>query len=82
MRSATTYSPNAGLGVSTISPDRLNCRVRNGNGCVPVGNVTGLIRLSSKIKVGVRSCSRQFGSGLRSWRTNATNSVYNYTIDQ
>ncbi len=46
MRPATTYSPNAELGVSTIGPDRLNCRVRNGNGCIPVGNITGLIGLS------------------------------------
>ena len=43
MRPATTYSPNAELGVSTIGPDRLNGRVRNGNGCIPVGNITGLI---------------------------------------
>ena len=42
MRPATTYSPNAELGVSTIGPDRLNGRVRNGNGCIPVGNITGL----------------------------------------
>ena len=42
-RPATTYSPNAELGVSTIGPGGLNCRVRNGNGCVPAGNITGLV---------------------------------------
>ena len=45
MRPATTYSPNTELGVSTIGPDRLNGRVRNGNGCIPVGNITDLIDL-------------------------------------
>jgi hypothetical protein len=45
MRPATTYSPNAELGVSTIGPDRLNGRVRNGNGCIPVGNITDLTNL-------------------------------------
>src|SRR6267142_2325889 len=48
MRPATTYSPNAEMGVSTIGPYRLNFRVRNGNGCSPVGNITGLIRLSKR----------------------------------
>ena len=48
MRPATTYSPNAELGVSTIGPDRLNGRVRNGNGCIPVGNITGLTNLSNQ----------------------------------
>src|SRR2546430_1773054 len=48
MRPATTYSPNTEMGVSTIGPYRLNFRVRNGNGCSPVGNITGLIRLSNK----------------------------------
>ena len=43
MRPATTYSPNAELGVSTIGPGRLNCRVRNGNGCFPAGIITGLV---------------------------------------
>ena len=46
-RPATTYSPNAEMGVSTIGPGRLNCRVRNGNGCIPAGNITGLIRPST-----------------------------------
>ena len=45
MRPATTYSPNTELGVSTIGPDRLNGRVRNGNGCIPIGNITGLTNL-------------------------------------
>ena len=49
MRPATTYSPNAEMGVSTIGPGRLNCRVRNGNGCIPAGNITGLIRSSTTI---------------------------------
>ena len=47
-----TYSPNAELGVSTIGPYRLNCRVRNGNGCVPVGIVTDLTNLSNKDQSG------------------------------
>ena len=50
MRPATTYSPNAELGVSTIGPDRLNGRVRNGNGCIPVGNITGLTNLLNRIR--------------------------------
>ena len=50
MRPATTYSPNTELGVSTIGPDRLNFRVRNGNGCIPAGNITDLMSLSSKIQ--------------------------------
>ena len=45
MRPATTYSPNAELGVSTIGPGRLNGRVRNGNGCISAGNITDLINL-------------------------------------
>ena len=39
---ATTYSPSAELGASTIGPGGLNCRVLNGNGCFPAGIVTGL----------------------------------------
>ena len=50
MRPATTYSPNAELGVSTIGPDRLNGRVRNGNGCISVGNITDLTNLSNRIR--------------------------------
>ena len=50
MRPATTYSPNAELGVSTIGPDRLNGRVRNGNGCFPAGNITDLMNLSNQIR--------------------------------
>ena len=45
MRPATTYSPNAELGVSTIGPGRLNGRVRNGNGCISAGNITDLTNL-------------------------------------
>ena len=48
-RPATTYSPNTELGVSTIGPGRLNCRVRNGNGCFPAGNITGLVGSSNDI---------------------------------
>ena len=43
MRPAATYSPNAELGVSTIGPGELNCRVRNGNGCDLSGDATDLI---------------------------------------
>ena len=59
MRPAATYSPNAELGVSTIGPDRLNCRVRNGNGCFPVGNTTGLIRLSIALRKPGQRTKRQ-----------------------
>ena len=60
MRPATTYSPNTELGVSTIGPCRLNCRVRNGNGCFPAGNITDLIHLSN-----TRSLAGQVGVWLR-----------------
>ena len=43
MRPAATYSPNAEIGVSTIGPKELNCRVRNGNGCDLFGITTDLI---------------------------------------
>jgi hypothetical protein len=43
IKPAATYSPNAGLGVSTIGPKELNCRVRNGNGCFLFGITTGNI---------------------------------------
>ena len=43
MRPAATYSPNAELGVSTMGPGELNCRVRNGNGCFLSGITTSLI---------------------------------------
>ena len=42
VRPAATYSANTGLGVSTIGPGDLNCRVRNGNGCNLSGITTGL----------------------------------------
>ena len=58
MRPAATYSPNAELGVSTIGPEKLNCRVRNGNGCILFGNTTGLIaaRFKGKPHVFSRPC--------------------------
>ena len=42
VRPATTYFPDAGLGVSTFGPAELNFRVRNGNGCFLRGIITGL----------------------------------------
>ena len=33
MRQTSIYSDNTELGVTTINPGKLNCRVRNGNGC-------------------------------------------------
>ena len=33
MRLTSIYSDNTELGVTTINPGKLNCRVRNGNGC-------------------------------------------------
>ena len=43
IRLTATYSDNAGLGVTTIGPEELNCRVRNGNGCDLFGNTISLI---------------------------------------
>ena len=48
MRPAATYSPNAELGVSTMGPEELNFRVRNGNGCFLSGITTSLIPVRSK----------------------------------
>ena len=79
MRPATTYSPNAELGVSTIGPYRLNFRVRNGNGCSPVGNITGLIRLSKRSIGGSLVGSYIFLKN-PSWRERATNSPVKMNI--
>src|SRR5262245_21542358 len=46
IRPATTYSPGGELAASTIGPEELNFRVRNGNGCFLFGIATGLIRSS------------------------------------
>ena len=43
MRLTSIYSDNAELGVTTIDPYELNCRVRNGNGCDLVGINISLI---------------------------------------
>ena len=43
MRLTSIYSGNAELGVTTIDPYELNCRVRNGNGCGLVGINISLI---------------------------------------
>ena len=43
MRLTSIYSDNAELGVTTIDPYELNCRVRNGNGCCLVGKNISLI---------------------------------------
>ena len=33
MRQTSIYSDSTELGATTINPGKLNCRVRNGNGC-------------------------------------------------
>jgi hypothetical protein len=38
---AAFYSPNSET-ISTIDPEGLNFRVRNGNGCDPLGMTTGI----------------------------------------
>ena len=43
MRQTSIYSNNTELGVTTINPGKLNCRVRNGNGCVLTGKNISLI---------------------------------------
>ena len=43
MRLTSIYSDNTELGVTTIDPGKLNCRVRNGNGCVLTGKNISLI---------------------------------------
>ena len=44
MRLTSIYSDNTELGVTTIDPGELNCRVRNGNGCCLIGNNISLIQ--------------------------------------
>ncbi len=51
IRPAATYSGNAELGVTTIGPGDLNCRVRNGNGCCLSGITTGLINSIYKFEI-------------------------------
>ena len=43
MRLTSIYSDNTELGVTTIDPGKLNCRVRNGNGCDLTGKNISLI---------------------------------------
>ena len=43
MRLTSIYSDNTELGVTTIDPDKLNFRVRNGNGCGLIGINISLI---------------------------------------
>ena len=44
MRPTSIYSLSTELGANTIDPDKLNCRVRNGNGCCLIGNNISLIK--------------------------------------
>ena len=44
MRPTPIYSLSTELGANTIDPDKLNCRVRNGNGCCLIGNNISLIK--------------------------------------
>ena len=46
MRATPIYSLSAELGANTIDPDKLNFRVRNGNGCDLVGINITLIKAS------------------------------------
>ena len=46
MRATPIYSLSAELGANTIDPDKLNCRVRNGNGCDLIGINISLIKAS------------------------------------
>ena len=46
MRPTSIYSLSTELGANTIDPDKLNCRVRNGNGCDLVGINISLIKAS------------------------------------
>ena len=43
MRLTSIYSDSTELGATTIDPDELNCRVRNGNGCGLIGINISLI---------------------------------------
>ena len=43
MRPTSIYSLSTELGANTIDPDKLNCRVRNGNGCGLTGINISLI---------------------------------------
>ena len=53
MRPTSIYSLSTELGANTIDPDKLNCRVRNGNGCCLIGNNISLIKaFCKKIKSG------------------------------
>ena len=44
MRPTSIYSLSTELGANTIDPDKLNCRVRNGNGCCLIGINISLIK--------------------------------------
>ena len=44
MRPTSIYSLSTELGANTIDPDKLNCRVRNVNGCCLTGNNISLIK--------------------------------------
>ena len=46
MRPTPIYSLSTELGANTIDPDKLNCRVRNGNGCDLIGINIDLIKAS------------------------------------
>ena len=46
MRPTPIYSLSAELGANTIDPDKLNCRVRTGNGCDLIGINISLIKAS------------------------------------
>ena len=46
MKILNMYSLSTELGANTIDPDKLNCRVRNGNGCDLIGINIDLIKAS------------------------------------
>ena len=68
MRATPIYSLSTELGANTIDPDKLNCRVRNGNGCDLVGINISLIKTSycKKNKFGKEPVLQQFPSTLKS----------------
>ena len=61
MRPTTIYSLSAELGANTIDPGKLNCRVRNGNGCCLTGIIISLIPASWAV---LRKRSNLFNKGI------------------
>ena len=60
MRLTSIYSDSTELGATTIDPDELNCRVRNGNGCDLIGINISLIP-TPLFRVSPRTLSAHLG---------------------